>query len=210
MKIIRYTLLADGSSDEVLLSIIDWLILQHFPGCSVLGTFAKDFGKVGLDLRSRIPAALKFFPCDIFFIHRDSEGQGLKQRINEIDMAVKDIQIKNFVPIIPVRMTEAWLLSDENAIRSAAGNKNGKIDLRLPNRKNLEDQSDPKNILVDALILASEKTGRALKKFNPLKERALVAKRTTSFAALRGLPSFDFFEARLVNTLNGILENALD
>lgn len=36
------------------------------------------------------------------------------------------------IPVIPVRMTEAWLLGHELSIRSAAGNPNGSENLELP------------------------------------------------------------------------------
>jgi hypothetical protein len=36
------------------------------------------------------------------------------------------------IPVVPVRMTEAWLLADEFAIRSAPGNPNGTQSLDLP------------------------------------------------------------------------------
>lgn len=210
MKIIRYTLLADGSSDEVLIPIIDWLISQYLPNSAILATFAKDIGKVGLDLESRIPAALRNFPCDLFFVHRDGEGQGLEMRRTEICKAAERAGIHHLVPIVPVRMTEAWLLSDESAIRSAAGKSAGKVDLKLPPKKSWESLPDPKVVLFEALTKASERSGRALKKFNPAKERALVALRTRDFGALRGLPSFDLFEVTLVQQLERLKQNALD
>jgi len=101
-------------------------------------------------------------------------------------------------------MTESWLLSDLSAIRSAAGNISGKVDLKLPSKKQWETQANSKAILFDALIAASEKSGRALKKFNPEKERAFVARRTRSFSTLRGLSAFDFFESKLIEKLREI------
>ncbi len=209
MKIIRYTLLADGTSDEVLIPIIDWLISDNYPDISFQSNFAKDIGKVGMSLEARIPAALKYFPCDILFVHRDGEGQILASRLAEINAVCQAIDVC-YVPVIPVRMTEAWLLSDESAIRSAAGNIAGRVNLKLPNRKSWETLADPKELLFDALVIASEKTGRALKKFNPAKERAFVARRTASFEALRGLSSFDLFEMSLKQQFERIIPNALD
>jgi len=55
------------------------------------------------------------------------------------------------VPAVPVRMTEAWLLFDEAAIRRAAGCPNGSMPLELPSLKTSEDIPDPKTILHEAL-----------------------------------------------------------
>lgn len=202
MKSLRYTLIADGSSDVALMPIIDWLLAQHRPDLGIVGELARDTGKVGLALDARVPAVLKLFPCDILFVHRDAEGDAPEMRFYEISHAVDDLH-KNCVPIVPLRMTEAWLFSDEAAIRSAAENRSGKISLNLPAKKNWEGLKDPKQLLFNKLIIASEKTGRALSKFNPARQRMLITQRTTDFSDLRGVASFDAFEEKLIEKLKG-------
>jgi hypothetical protein len=206
--IFRYTLLADGTSDEVLMPILSWLISQHLPEVRSVASFARDFGKVGNDLGSRVKAALNNFPCDMLFIHRDAETISRNQRMEEIDDVMTTYGTP-YVSIIPVRMTEAWLLSDEEAIRFAAGNAAGRNQLNLPRREKWEDLPDPKAILFDALKLASGRTGRALDKFNPQKARHLITPRTESFESLRGVKAFDHFEEDLVLKLRAI-HHALD
>ena len=202
MKSLRYTLIADGSSDVALMPIIDWLLAQHRPDLGIVGELARDTGKVGLALDARVPAVLKLFPCDILFVHRDAEGDAPEMRFHEISHAVDNLH-KNCVPIVPLRMTEAWLFSDEVAIRSAAENRSGKISLNLPAKKNWEGLKDPKQLLFNKLIIASEKTGRALSKFNPARQRMLITQRTTDFSDLRGVASFDSFEEKLIEKLKG-------
>jgi hypothetical protein len=51
------------------------------------------------------------------------------------------------VCVIPVKMTEAWLLIDEKAIREAAGNPKGRQPLNLPKPSKTEELSDPKETL---------------------------------------------------------------
>jgi hypothetical protein len=200
MKTLRYTLVTDGSSDAALKPIIDWLISQHRPEVGLIGEIARDLGNVGLALEARLPRALKLFPCDMLFVHRDAEGESLEFRLAEIRNAV-EVQDLPWVPIVPIRMTEAWLLSDEDAIRSAAENRAGKIQLNLPAKRTWESINNPKKVLFDALITASEKRGRALNKFSPTRQRALVAQRTLNFSRLRGLASFDAFENELIEKL---------
>jgi hypothetical protein len=204
----RYTLLADGTSNEVLVPILDWLIGQHLPGVRTVAAFARDFGKVGNDLNSRVQAALNYFPCDLLFVHRDVEAMSRDQRIGEIEAVMQAREVP-FVGLIPARMTEAWLLSDEEAIRFAAGNAAGRHRLNIPGRQRWETLPDPKETLLDLLKLASGRSGRALDKFNPEKARHLITPRSASFEALRGLTAFDAFEADLVNQLERI-RNALD
>ncbi|SFM30413.1 hypothetical protein [Rugamonas rubra] len=203
MKTIRYTLVTDGSSDVALKPIIEWLVAQHRPEIGLIGELAKDMGTVGLALAARVPQAIRLFPCDILFVHRDAEGEPLQRRMDEIDAVTRDLHVK-YVPIVPIRMTEAWLLSDELAIRSAAENRAGRAPLNLPAKRNWETVNDPKRVLFDALIAASGKSGRALSKFSPARQRALVAQRTTDFSALRGLLSFDVFEEKLLEILREI------
>lgn len=206
--IFRYTLLADGSSDAVLIPILDWLIGHHLPGIRTVGAFARDFGKVGNDLDSRVRAALNYFPCDLLVIHRDAEAMSRNQRLEEI-AAVRHAMTVPFVALVPVRMTESWLFADEEAIRFAAGNAAGRHRLNLPPRQRWETLADPKASLLEALRVASGRSGRALDKFNPEKARHLITPRSGSFEGLRGLPAFDAFEADLVIQLQRIL-NALD
>lgn len=66
----------------------------------------------------------------------------------------------HLVPIIPVRMTEAWLLLDELAIRTVAGNPGGRTALSLPKHHEVERVHDPKSLLRQALLDAASVTGR--------------------------------------------------
>ena len=93
-------------------------------------------------MHEKIQAAVKWYPCDLLFIHRDAEGQSLLERKAEIDEAVslacKTVAIPPAIAVVPVRMTEAWLLFDIPAIRAAAGNPNGSVDLDLPRLADVE------------------------------------------------------------------------
>jgi hypothetical protein len=200
MNTLRYTLLADGSSDAVLIFIINWLISEHYPDVGIQSEVAKNMGKVGWNLTTRISKALSLYPCDILFVHRDAESQSHALRLQEIKDAFSESE-NLYVPIIPIRMTEAWLLADEKAIRVASGNESSNIDLKLPPKKKWENLPDPKQVLFDALTTASGRSGRALKSFKPAERRARVTELTRDFSTLRGLQSFDSFESTLKTSL---------
>lgn len=207
-QLLRYTLIADGSSDSVLMPIIDWLLAEHAPLARISGTFATFRQGQDRALSARITTALREFPCDLLFIHRDAEGASLAQRKDEISIACEGLDIKT-VPIIPVHMTEAWMFADEAAIRFASENASGTHRISIPAKRQWESMADPKAALFEVLIEASAKSGRALKKFNPEKARTLIAQRATQFKQLRGLSSFDAFEQALTQQLVRLI-NALD
>jgi hypothetical protein len=149
-----YTLAADGSSDAVLIPIISWCLRQ----CGETSIIAQwvDFGRIPRlrSRRDRLKAAVELYPCDVLFVHRDAEGQAPDLRREEIAAALVGISVRH-IPVIPVRMTEAWLLANEQAIRKAAGNPNGTDELGLPEVRKLESVPDPKGMLHEALTRAS-------------------------------------------------------
>ncbi len=187
MTQLRYTLVADGSSDRTLIPIINWL----FDRADILyqPQFAVGLPPASDGLKLRVNTAVKLFPCDLLFVHRDAEKISFSERVSEIQEQLKDIN-KNFLPIVPVRMTEAWLLSSEAAIRMAAGNPNGTIPLDLPPCREWENKPNPKEILFKALRDASNLQGRRLRGFSEEKARHRVSELTEDFAHLEHLEAF--------------------
>jgi hypothetical protein len=99
-------------------------------------------------------------------VHRDAEGQNPLIRRDEVLSAVASIREGvAALAIVPVRMTEAWLLVDEEAIRRVAGRPKGIEPLGLPPAGDVEEVPDPKKVLRHALELASGATGRRLRRF---------------------------------------------
>ena len=198
---LRYTLVTDGSSDAALRFPIDWL-LRNLGEHEMAGEWADlRWRRARVEsLPERIRAAAKSYPCDLLIVHRDAEGAGHADRLAEIATAIRAVRdCAPHVAVAPVRMTEAWLLHDERAIRIAAGNPNGTVPLRLPDLDELERHLDPKRILRDALLAATGARGRRLKRkkrdFPWLRYR--VAELIEDYAPLRGLPAFHAFEGDL-------------
>ena len=123
-----YTLYADGRSDEVLIPLLTWS-LRRLQVTPVTAQFV-DFDRLPRrdSDKARLEMILDLYPCDLLFVHRDAESQPHETRRAEIAAAVNEIGVRH-VPVVPVRMTEAWLLTDEKAIRSAAGNLRGTEEL---------------------------------------------------------------------------------
>ncbi len=200
---LRFTLLGDGSSDEALNRHIEWLIRENVATDVAVDSHWADLRAVKPrpeGLRARIERTLDLYPSDLLFVHRDAEKESAEKRFEEILQACSAIiGISISVPVVPVRMSEAWLLCDELAIRKAAGNPNGDQPLNLPRLSELEKLPDPKNTLQNALRCASGLTGRRLKGFKP--HARLFANYLTDFASLRGLSAFQRLESDLQKVL---------
>lgn len=205
MSEIRYTLLSEGTSDKALLPILTWLLQCHLPGYAVQAEWA-DLARLPQPPKSlpeRIQRSLELYPCQVLFIHRDADNQGREQRLAEIGQALAQVGMSASptISVIPVRMTEAWLLLDEAAIRTAADNPKGSQALQMPNIKNIEQHADPKTKLHELLRQASGAKGRRLKKFDArLSEKVQrLAEITYSFSPLRKLSAFQALEADVEN-----------
>jgi hypothetical protein len=194
MNDLRFTLTTDGSSDSVLLHHLRWILRQVLrQGVAIQAQWAdiRSLRQVPGTLSERISVVKDLYPCDLLFVHRDAEGAKPAARYSEIADAIKcanvDIPV---VPVVPIRMTEAWLLFDEGAVRKAAGNPNGDMPLDLP-AKNVEDIADPKALLHGVLRAASGLTGRRLRSLRTAEAVHRVAEYIDDFSLLRGLTAFD-------------------
>src|SRR5262245_37627712 len=192
MTSLSYVLLADGGRDRALRHVLDWAIRTADPSLAIEGfTFVKRDGPVADAIRRTVE---RYRP-EFLFVHRDAEREPCEVRRAEIPTSPGRV-----VRVVPVRMTEAWLLIDEAAIRRAAGNPNGNAPLDLPTPVRVEGLADPKQVLLDAMLTASgalrgRRRKRALRDEAEWCER--VAARVADFAPLADLPAFKAFDAEL-------------
>lgn len=196
----RITLLADGPTDRALAPIIQWLWAQHFPQDSVELQFA-DFSATKLagsrKVADRLKPALDLFPCDVLFIHRDAEKDPPERRYEEVEDAILGLPPHTRPPhvcVVPVKMSEAWMLSDESAIRKAAGNPNGQDELKIPSVAKWESLPDPKQLLYSLLSDACGLPARRRQRFNAARAANLVTGFTDDFTPLRRLAAFQRLE----------------
>lgn len=191
MTALRWALLADGTSDRALVPIIRWVLLEASPSIRI--TEQPDFRRreTSARLEDEIRQLVQAVKPRLLFVHRDAERETLERRRAEIP-DVGEATVK----VVPVRMTEAWLLVDERAIRAAAGNPNGTVSLDLPPTARLEDVPDPKAVLRECILEASELSQRRKARLQKdLGHRVqLVAENIGDFATLRRLPAFRAFE----------------
>lgn len=199
--ICRYTLLTEGSTDAALLPILDWTIRRH-----TNQVFSGEFAyRRGQGLAEKIRNALEDAPCDLLFIHRDSDREEPFRRYEEIQAALTEAKVEQpSVCVVPVRMMEAWLLFDPGVLRQAAGNRNSRATLNLPTHAQLENIADLKTVLREALRTASERRGRRLDEFNKQIPAAMrrITQLTDDFSPLLRMSAFQ----RLQDDVRAILE----
>ena len=171
-RIVRFALLCEGTSDRPLVAHLRRLLSKCGATESVgsaipLSSIPDQRDSRGSALSRKIRIALtNESELDLLFVHRDANSAGYDARVREVGEAFGNVGGSiDWIPIVPDRATEAWLLLDEDAIRRAAGNPRGRQPLHLPRPSQVEGVSDPKTALRDALAAASGHTGSRLRRF---------------------------------------------
>ncbi len=203
MQELTFTLLSDGSSDRALLPVLLWLLRQHLAGVAINAQWAelRHLREHPKTLAERIFKSLQIYPCSVLFVHRDAERETLEKRVNEIHEAISTTEMPETpaICVVPVRMQEAWLLHEVQAIRDAAGNKAGRMPLDLPSLSKVEQIPDPKQTLYGLLKQASGLSGRRLQNFRPQAHVHRVADFIEDFSPLRQLLAFQSLEREIVS-----------
>lgn len=191
------TLVADGSSDRSLIPIINLLLNEHCPGPYREPGFVDQIPQGTSSLFERIQYSLERYPCDVLFVHRDAERQSPNQRVKEIQQALASLPMPHpAIEVVPVRMTESWLLVSEQAIRRAAGNPAGREALGLPTVNKIE-AVDAKDVLFEAIRRACSLGRQRTQRLKPEAYRHRVAEYLDDLSLLRRVPSFARFEVKV-------------
>jgi hypothetical protein len=177
----------------MLIPVLTWAIHRLDPAVDILlePDFAKRRGPVGAFLASYETSAM------LTFVHRDAEGLSRDHRRREFE----GVDRKDVVPVIPVRMTEAWMLIDGPAIAQAADRPGALV--QLPPIASLEDLNNPKQMLEDLLMRAAGELGiRRRKRFRAslVDRRVNVASLIEDYSPLERLVAFRQFQLELAAT----------
>lgn len=179
--VVHFVFIGEGSSDDGLIPHLESLCVEA--GATEVTGVAPDFRRlpeaIGHSVEARLRAALALEPeANLVFVHRDADGRnGAARRGEVVNAAAACNSNRPVVCVVPIQETEAWLLLDEAAIRRAVGRPQGKVPLGLPKPATVENLARPKEVLQQALQLASEAAGRRLDRIRqdfPLQRRALL------------------------------------
>ena len=186
---LTFAVVADGKTDRLLVPIIEWAIHRLDPEVEILEPeFRRRSGSVAEFLNAYDSSAM------LIFVHRDAENRLLDDRLTEFE-SVSRIDV---VPVIPVRMSEAWILFDESAIARAAGSPSAKVS--APRLSEIEGIADPKDLLERLLFeAAGSPSGRRGKVFRRslVERRVSVAGHIGDFRPLESLRAFQRFQSAL-------------
>ena len=186
---LTYAVVADGGTDKLLVPIIEWAIHKLDPEVEILEPeFRKRSGSVEDFLNTYESSAM------LIFVHRDAENLPLESRMREFTGVARP----DVVAVVPVRMSEAWILFDNAAIARAAGSASARV--QVPSLAEMENIADPKDRLEQLLLEAAQRpTGRRGRKFRrSLAERRVsVAGLISDFGPLEELSAFRQFQCRL-------------
>ena len=92
MNDLKFTLLTDGSSDQVLIRHLEWLVHRHLARTTTVQSEWADLRTLRekpSHLAERIQRAIELYPCDVLFVHRDAAKQEPQRRYDEIAAAVR-------------------------------------------------------------------------------------------------------------------------
>lgn len=138
----------------------------------------------------------------ILFVHADGSNDPKRARDEQVDpgLALVRQHMKDVagVGVVPIRETEAWIIADGDALRSAFGTGLSDEMLGLPTGQAVEGIRDPKKTL-HATFVATHPSSRRLRHgispyLNTLGEQV-------SLTSLRKVPSFCSLENELRNVL---------
>lgn len=96
----------------------------------------------------------------VLCVHADADSENqdaaLRYKFNPAMEAIvkTDDCCDIIVPIIPVRMTESWMLSDKDLFKSEIGTSKNNNDLEIA--RNPEEIADPKAVIEEAIRIATE------------------------------------------------------
>jgi hypothetical protein len=197
---LRSTLVSEGNSDRALCPILDWVIAQH--AREAQGVTYADFARFGKpkSWRDRICVALDYYPCDLLFVHRDSDKQPPQWRYDEIRAATP--KGRTVVCVVPIRMQESWFFVREEVIRRATGCPKGRQPLEIPRISQIEEIGNPKERLHELLRLASGTTGRDARRFSPEDAVLRISTLIEDWSFLRSLSAFQRLEEDTHNALH--------
>lgn len=131
-----------------------------------------------------------------FCVHVDADSNNDSDVLQtRIDPLLQEIEIniskicKNIVPIIPVQMTEAWMLADKQLLKDEIGVP-ASSDAHLGLHRAPETIADPKAIITEAIRIAREPMVRRRRKDLTISELYQPIGQKMSLEMLDALPSY--------------------
>ncbi|MDF9830626.1 DUF4276 family protein [Parabacteroides sp. PF5-6] len=139
----------------------------------------------------------------VLCIHADSDAVSQKAVVENkfvpfleaLSEKEADTYCKMIVPVIPIQMTESWMLADKNLFKRLINVEHERDD-QLGIEKNPEVYSDPKNVIRTVLQIANQNTRRRRCRVE-ISDLYEEIGNQIELDKLRMLPSFRYFEGEV-------------
>lgn len=132
---------------------------------------------------------------DFILIHIDSDretsNQAYQNRIQPIIKALDNPSI-HIIPIIPVRMTESWMLADQQLLKEVLFTNKTYADLGI--RSNVETIADPKACIQNAIRIVNQKRPKKQRGTIVIGELYEILGENIRLSELQRLPSYQQFQ----------------
>ena len=124
---IKYSLISEGSSDWVLRTIVERYAIFHNFDLVINESLSKPFngplGEARLRIRTRSNFDSDAVELGLYFTDKDKDREGFDKLkfIEDTIRSVQEVYLTKSVTGIPDPHLEAWLLSDQNAVKKVFG-----------------------------------------------------------------------------------------
>jgi hypothetical protein len=217
MRQLVLALYAEGRTDERFLPVIIQRVASRILNQRALTlveviepNVLKPDPEVSGNAERVLSVAQKAAGYDALIIHRDADARtadnarviyfepGLQMVQNSQENACREL-----LPIIPIRMTEAWMMADVEAFLAVVGTSLNAAELGFPSQpRQVETILDPKHEL--NLILGQVFTRRRRRKRANLGQYYEPLARYIELEKLDGVPAFHQFTGDLTNLLHSL------
>lgn len=167
--------------------------------------------KTGLTFSEQVERAAvkgyREFGISLLCVHTDADDRTdqavLQYKIAPaqalLSEANEHVSCKLLTPIVPVQMTEAWMLADADLLRREIGTELSANDLGL--YRDPETIADPKSVIVEAIRIAYSSQSKRRRHDLTIGELYLPIGRKLDLDKLEKLPSFSKFKDLLRQSL---------
>ncbi len=141
----------------------------------------------------------------ILCVHTDADGKDdstvFKYKFNPLFEQVKSWSHKkycqNLVVVVPVQMTEAWMLADTQLLRDEIGTDKSQVELGI--HKKPEEYADPKEVIKNAIIISRHKETRRRRRDLKIDELYSSIGQKLNLTALTTLKSYRKFRDSIID-----------
>lgn len=136
----------------------------------------------------------------VLCVHADADAaadtDAFNYKINPAFTAVNHAQgedvCKNLVAIVPVQMTEAWMLSDKDLLKAEIGTSKNDVELGI--HRSPEVYADPKQVIETAIRIARQDLTRRRRRELTIGELYSLIGQKVALNTLENLPSYQKFK----------------